>query len=253
MLALTPSERPALRVDAGAAPRLAPCQLLPRHVCPTVNLADEAVLLEAKIVVSCPGRARPRDRAALAPPAPRGAQAPDCAWRSPSQNPGVLIVPPSLRPGRRGRRLARAGAPTRRGKVDPLLDAPARAASGYFRVRALVYSASSRMRCATSTNTRPFEADRVARSDRGATKRTGGSAAPRRMRRLVSARAPAIGWFNLGCYLALLGQSDEAIDAVTMACGSNPSYASPQRPSTTRLAAQRHPLRRLCQVEDGMG
>lgn len=45
------------------------------------------------------------------------------------------------------------------------------------------------------------------------------------MRRLVT-RDPrsAIGHYNLGCYLALAGQRDEAIDQVTVACGLDETY-----------------------------
>jgi D-serine deaminase-like pyridoxal phosphate-dependent protein len=46
--ALTPSEEHLpLAVEAGPAPELgARLELVPRHVCPTINLAGEAVLLE---------------------------------------------------------------------------------------------------------------------------------------------------------------------------------------------------------------
>jgi hypothetical protein len=40
------------------------------------------------------------------------------------------------------------------------------------------------------------------------------------MERLLSrSHRSAIGHFNLGCYLALLGQRDRAIEEVTVACG----------------------------------
>ena len=38
-------------------------------------------------------------------------------------------------------------------------------------------------------------------------------------RLLKRSRRSAIGHFNLGCYLALLGDSDRAIDAISVACG----------------------------------
>jgi predicted Zn-dependent protease len=40
------------------------------------------------------------------------------------------------------------------------------------------------------------------------------------------ARSPRsdIGHFNLGCYLALAGEPDRAIDEVTIACGMNPEF-----------------------------
>ena len=49
--------------------------------------------------------------------------------------------------------------------------------------------------------------------------------AVRCMERLIE-RNPrsAIGHFNLGCYLALIGKHDRALDEVTIACGIEPSY-----------------------------
>jgi D-serine deaminase-like pyridoxal phosphate-dependent protein len=61
LTALTPSEEHLpLRVDRGPAPPLgALIRLVPRHVCPTVNLADDAVLLdEGRIVAIAKVRAR---------------------------------------------------------------------------------------------------------------------------------------------------------------------------------------------------
>ena len=34
----------------------------------------------------------------------------------------------------------------------------------------------------------------------------------------------AIGHFNLGCYLALLGEKERALEEITMACGLEESY-----------------------------
>ena len=78
--AQTPSEEHLpLRCAAGAAPPLGTLvRLVPRHVCPTVNLADEAVLLdEGRIVAIVPIRARGHEtvpdaspRAHAAAPAP---------------------------------------------------------------------------------------------------------------------------------------------------------------------------------------
>ena len=53
--ALTPSEEhlPLLATDGGPVPPLgALLQLVPRHVCPTVNLADDAVLLDGESIVA---------------------------------------------------------------------------------------------------------------------------------------------------------------------------------------------------------
>lgn len=45
------------------------------------------------------------------------------------------------------------------------------------------------------------------------------------MERLVNrTNHSAIGHFNLGCYLALVGNSDRALDEVTLACGIDPSF-----------------------------
>jgi tetratricopeptide (TPR) repeat protein len=45
------------------------------------------------------------------------------------------------------------------------------------------------------------------------------------MRRLVDrSHKSAIGHFNLGCYLALDGKTEEAIDEVTMACGLDQNF-----------------------------
>ncbi len=45
------------------------------------------------------------------------------------------------------------------------------------------------------------------------------------MRRLVErANKSAIGHFNLGCYLALAGATEEAIDEVTLACGLDQQF-----------------------------
>ena len=45
------------------------------------------------------------------------------------------------------------------------------------------------------------------------------------MRRLLKrSRRSAIGHFNLGCYLALLGETMRALDEVTVACGIDPSF-----------------------------
>ena len=43
-------------------------------------------------------------------------------------------------------------------------------------------------------------------------------------RLLESSRRSAIGHFNLGCYLALLGQRERAIEEVTLACGLEEKY-----------------------------
>ena len=45
------------------------------------------------------------------------------------------------------------------------------------------------------------------------------------MRRLIERnRRSAIGHFNLGCYLALAGHPDEAINELTLACGIDPTF-----------------------------
>lgn len=45
------------------------------------------------------------------------------------------------------------------------------------------------------------------------------------MERLVArTNHSAIGHFNLGCYLALAGNSDSALDEITLACGIDPAF-----------------------------
>jgi D-serine deaminase-like pyridoxal phosphate-dependent protein len=64
MVALPPSEEHLpLRVPSARAPaRGAPLMLVPRHVCPTVNLAEEAVLVEnGRVLDTVPVRARAHD------------------------------------------------------------------------------------------------------------------------------------------------------------------------------------------------
>jgi len=64
LVALSPSEEHLpWRVTAGAAPeRGTPLMLVPRHVCPTVNLAEEALLVEeGRVLRTAPVRARAHD------------------------------------------------------------------------------------------------------------------------------------------------------------------------------------------------
>ena len=52
-----------------------------------------------------------------------------------------------------------------------------------------------------------------------------GAGAVQCMERLLGrSNHSAIGHFNLGCYLALLGETGRAIDEVTLACGIDPSF-----------------------------
>lgn len=71
--ARTPSEEhlPLERVGAGTMPRLgATLRLVPRHVCPTVNLASDAVLLDGDQVLEVvPVRARGHEVGHFVPPA----------------------------------------------------------------------------------------------------------------------------------------------------------------------------------------
>lgn len=69
----TPSEEHLpLRMSSGKAPAVGTIvRLVPRHVCPTVNLADEAVLLDdGKIQAIVPVAARGHETVAIAPRAP---------------------------------------------------------------------------------------------------------------------------------------------------------------------------------------
>jgi predicted Zn-dependent protease len=45
-------------------------------------------------------------------------------------------------------------------------------------------------------------------------------------RMLARTHHSAIGHFNLGCYLALLGERERALQEVTIACGIDPSFRS---------------------------
>ncbi|MBX3463181.1 MAG: tetratricopeptide repeat protein [Planctomycetes bacterium] len=108
--------------------------------------------------------------------------------------------------------------------LPPLLDDPtARAAGLCLRVRALVGLGRHADALADLGELRRDQPphDWIDLTEAWCRKRTGDlEAAIRCMERLV-ARSPRsdIGHFNLGCYLALAGQTDRAIDEVTLACG----------------------------------
>jgi predicted Zn-dependent protease len=51
----------------------------------------------------------------------------------------------------------------------------------------------------------------------------------------------AIGHYNLACYLALLGDIDRALDAVTVACGIEPSFRTQARDDEDLRPLRGHP------------
>ena len=62
------------------------------------------------------------------------------------------------------------------------------------------------------------------------------------MQRLIG-RCPrsAVGHFNLGCYLALSGKIEPAIDEVTLACGIDPNFRTLAANETDLLSLSDHP------------
>jgi tetratricopeptide (TPR) repeat protein len=114
-------------------------------------------------------------------------------------------------------------------RLAPLLDEPAsRPAALELSVRALVGLGRHDAALAQLAELRQGAAERewLELTEAWCRKRTGdlpGAAAC--MERLVAAsHRSAIGHFNLGCYLALLGQRERALDEVTLACGLDPDF-----------------------------
>ena len=114
-------------------------------------------------------------------------------------------------------------------KLKTLLEVPgARPAALVFRVRA--YSALERYEEAIVDidDVRSFDhdADWADLTEAWCRKRLDdGAGAIQCMERLLErSNHSAIGHFNLGCYLALQGESARAIDEVTLACGIDPSF-----------------------------
>ncbi len=114
-------------------------------------------------------------------------------------------------------------------RIPPLLAKPgARQVGLYFKTRALVDSHRYHEALAAIEELRPFDQDpdwldlteawclkRIDRID----------GAVQCMQRLIGrSRRSAIGHYNLACYLALLGDTERAIDEVTLACGMSEEF-----------------------------
>ncbi len=110
------------------------------------------------------------------------------------------------------------------GRMGPLLETPgARPAALYLRTRAFVGLGRHEEALADLEELRPFDPDPewLDLTEAWCLKRVGKlEGAVACMQRLVErSRRSAIGHYNLGCYLALLGDKERAIDEVTVACG----------------------------------
>jgi hypothetical protein len=114
-------------------------------------------------------------------------------------------------------------------RLQPLLDcAEARAEALAMRVRAYVATKQhdAALRDLDELRTTQYDPEWLDLTEAWCRKRTKDlPGAVRCMEQLVR-RNPrsAIGHFNLGCYLALRGDSDRAIDEVTLACGLDTSF-----------------------------
>lgn len=147
--------------------------------------------------------------------------------------PRLLNIPESLR-----RRAVEAegwleiGCPQKAiEKIAPLLETPgARPVGLYFRTRALVALGDHAEALVDIEELRPLDSDPdwLDLTEAWCLKRTnqleGSVGCMERM--IARSHQSAIGHFNLGCYLALLGQNDRAIDEVTVACGLDDNYRS---------------------------
>lgn len=114
-------------------------------------------------------------------------------------------------------------------KLGPLLaTAAARPAGLYLRARALVELGQHAKALADIAEIRPFDPDPdwLDLAEAWCLKRTDDlDGAAQCMERLIArSHRSAIGHFNLGCYLALLGQRDRAIEEITLACGLEDQY-----------------------------
>lgn len=143
----------------------------------------------------------------------------------------MLSVPPSLQ----RRALEVEGwfelgcAETALRKVEPLLAVPGARPLGLFlRVRALVALERHAEALADLQTVRnlPHDPEWLELTEAWCQKRLDNlPAAAACMERLIERRSRcAIGHFNLGCYLALLGDSKRALAEVTVACGLDPAF-----------------------------
>ena len=108
--------------------------------------------------------------------------------------------------------------------LPPLLETTGARPEGlYLRVRALVALQRHEDALSDITELRTFEADLdwLDLTEAWCRKRLGQiDRAARCMEKLVKrSRRCAVGHYNLGCYLALLGDKERAIDELTIACG----------------------------------
>lgn len=124
-------------------------------------------------------------------------------------------------------------------RMDPLLDTPAGRPLGLgFRVRAHVETGHYTDALADLDELRSYEHDPewLDLTEAWCRKRTddlpGAVACMERL--LQRSHRSAIGHFNLGCYLALQGQTERALEEVTLACGLEQDYR--------QLAAEEHDL-----------
>ncbi len=119
-------------------------------------------------------------------------------------------------------------------RMRPLLDTPgARPVGLMLRVRALIELSrfAEALRGLDELRTFEHDAEWLDVQEAWCQKRLGDlRAAADCMERLVR-RQPrsAIGHYNLGCYLALLGERERAIEQVTIACGLDESFRSHAR------------------------
>lgn len=114
-------------------------------------------------------------------------------------------------------------------KLEPLLDSPGARPFGLkLEVAACVQLQRFHQALETLGELDAFETDRswFDLTEAWCRKRTDDlSGAIHCMERMIAREhRNAIGHFNLGCYLALAGQPDRAIDEVTLACGLDPLF-----------------------------
>ena len=109
-------------------------------------------------------------------------------------------------------------------RIDPLLASPgARPVGLVFRIRAMLLmdNWSEALKDIDELRELPNDPDWLDLTEAWCLKRLGKlSGSVECMERLLGrSHRSAIGHFNLGCYLALLGDKERAIDEITLACG----------------------------------
>ncbi|GAB4137826.1 MAG: hypothetical protein Fur0037_03190 [Planctomycetota bacterium] len=116
-------------------------------------------------------------------------------------------------------------------RLAPMLESPqGRQGALYLRVRALVALGryEEALEDIAALRSSPIDPDWLDLTEAWCRKRVGDlPAAIGCMRSLLERnQRSAIGHFNLGCYLALSGMLDEALDEVTLACGIDEEFRS---------------------------